>query len=133
MLKSANCSLVKSCTVQGWVCGRSTGGSAVMGLEDPICGPCVTTTCAGSSVEMASRPAPSRTCGSMYLAVKCSINVIAPRIADHASRFGETVARIAREIHALPRSAAPLDFMRQQRNLFRQSRLQIWREFRSYE
>jgi len=36
MLKSANSSLVKSWTVHGLVCGRWTGGSAVMGLEDPI-------------------------------------------------------------------------------------------------
>src|ERR1700759_2739235 len=117
MLKSANCSLVKSCTVQGRVCGRATGGSAVMGLEDPICGPCVTTTCAGSSVEMASRPAPRRTCGSMYLAVNCSIYVIAPRIADHASRFGETRKDSTRDT-CLTLFSRPLDSIRLQRNLF---------------
>src|SRR2546427_510490 len=45
--KAANFRLWKSGTTQGGVCGRETGGSAVIGFEEPICGEDGTrTTCA---------------------------------------------------------------------------------------
>jgi hypothetical protein len=72
--------------VHGVVCGRETGGSAVMGLEDPICGlGGTTTTCARAAV------------------AKANVSTVA-NPANHA--LGENVAVMAVSFRGHPKDAA---------------------------